>query len=215
MTLKPEMLASLACPQCRGGLSLGDEGLLLCPRCVLGYPVVDGVPQLRISEARAIGANGQVAPRYMVAILNVEDGPDTGKSCQLSRGTCVALGRLLDDAHSTQIFNVDFTMSLDDTTKKLVGSYLARTSGKKTSAPAVSREAGDLSGYQRLPDLVLKDAAVSRLHAMIFHDDNGLGVLDLISRNGTFVNGREVEATLLKNGDEVMLGATRIRITLN
>jgi pSer/pThr/pTyr-binding forkhead associated (FHA) protein len=45
---------------------------------------------------------------------------------------------------------------------------------------------------------------------MIFYDDAGVGILDLVSKNGTFVNGEEVESRILVGGDTIEIGECRI-----
>lgn len=62
-------------------------------------------------------------------------------------------------------------------------------------------------------DVVLADPDVSRRHAMIRAIDGALGVEDVGSRNGTFVNGSQISgATVLKVGDEVRFGNTVWRV---
>ena len=54
--LAPWLLELLACPQCRSGLSLQENGTVLrCARCALGYPIRDGIPVLLVSEASREG----------------------------------------------------------------------------------------------------------------------------------------------------------------
>lgn len=62
-------------------------------------------------------------------------------------------------------------------------------------------------------DFVLKDRWVSRSHAMLQRMDNGeFFLIDLGSRNGSFVNGRRVTIPIrLRNGDELVLGQTEFR----
>lgn len=70
----------------------------------------------------------------------------------------------------------------------------------------------NLGGFLRGNDIPLKDIAISRLHAMLFYDESGtIGILDLVSKNGTFVNGAEVESKILKKGDLITVGGTKIR----
>ncbi len=58
-------------------------------------------------------------------------------------------------------------------------------------------------------DLVLKDLNVSRTHAAIVRQADGVFVLDAGGKNGTFVNDRRIgEATRLSPGDRVRLGST-------
>jgi pSer/pThr/pTyr-binding forkhead associated (FHA) protein len=52
-------------------------------------------------------------------------------------------------------------------------------------------------------DIVLADAEVSRRHARLLVDRDGIVVEDLGSNNGTFVAGRQVQARPLRDGDVV------------
>lgn len=58
----------------------------------------------------------------------------------------------------------------------------------------------------------LVDAGISRAHAQIERVQARLGVRDLGSRNGTFVNGEPITRRLLAPGDEIRIGQTRLRI---
>jgi hypothetical protein len=61
--------------------------------------------------------------------------------------------------------------------------------------------------------LVLGDGQVSRLHARVDLEAGELCVRDLGSRNGTWVNARPIgEAQPVRPGDEIDVGATRIRL---
>ena len=60
--------------------------------------------------------------------------------------------------------------------------------------------------------LVLDDMLVSRRHVVITAEDEGLLLRDLGSRNGTFVNGRRVEQTLLHEGDRIGIGASTFEV---
>ena len=47
-----ELLEILACPKCKGGLSLDSEANeLRCCACMLAYRIDDGIPVLMIEEA--------------------------------------------------------------------------------------------------------------------------------------------------------------------
>jgi len=57
------------------------------------------------------------------------------------------------------------------------------------------------------------DTSVSRRHAQLRFQDDGLIIEDLGSANGTLVNGRPIsEPTLIQDGDEVTLGETILRV---
>ncbi|MGH9803137.1 MAG: FHA domain-containing protein, partial [Blastocatellia bacterium] len=70
------------------------------------------------------------------------------------------------------------------------------------------------TGYNRIGanpvcDIVLADETVSGSHAIIVYREGRFLIKDDLSRNGTFVNGREIsEAHALQNYDEVRLGNT-------
>ena len=52
MTLSPQLLAILVCPKCKGELEYREaESSLVCPRCMLRYPVRDDIPIMLLDEA--------------------------------------------------------------------------------------------------------------------------------------------------------------------
>jgi hypothetical protein len=65
----------------------------------------------------------------------------------------------------------------------------------------------------RMPecDVALSDPNVSRRHAEVRRQGTGFVVVDLGSTNGTRVNGAQVKERLLSNGDEITVGATKLR----
>ena len=51
-TLSPQLLETLACPQCKGALAYRDaEPQLTCAACKLGFVIRHGVPVLLVDEA--------------------------------------------------------------------------------------------------------------------------------------------------------------------
>jgi pSer/pThr/pTyr-binding forkhead associated (FHA) protein len=59
--------------------------------------------------------------------------------------------------------------------------------------------------------IVLQDASASRTHARIDCGADRYVLTDCGSKNGTFVNGKRVQAHILVDGDEVVLGDTELR----
>jgi len=58
-----------------------------------------------------------------------------------------------------------------------------------------------------------EDEFLSKAHAKIVVENNGaLRLVDLGSRNGTFVNGKRITETALVAGDEIRIGHTVIRV---
>ncbi len=56
MGINKELLDILACPKCKGDLTLTDaEDGLNCQACKLRYPIRDDIPVMLIDEAEAIG----------------------------------------------------------------------------------------------------------------------------------------------------------------
>ncbi len=68
-----------------------------------------------------------------------------------------------------------------------------------------------LIGRSRQCDLFLTDANVSRRHAELRQRGNDYLIVDLDSTNGVEVNGQKVKTKVLKNGDLLTIGTTRVR----
>lgn len=64
-------------------------------------------------------------------------------------------------------------------------------------------------------NIILKDDGVSRSHAkFLVYDDKKAHLVDLESTNGTFVNGRRIDAVELSEGDRIQIGPdVVIRVT--
>jgi hypothetical protein len=67
-----------------------------------------------------------------------------------------------------------------------------------------------LVGRHRQNDVVIGDPKVSSFHARFERAGAEFVVIDLKSRNGTFVNKQRIERCVLRPGDVVRIGATRI-----
>jgi pSer/pThr/pTyr-binding forkhead associated (FHA) protein len=61
-------------------------------------------------------------------------------------------------------------------------------------------------------DFVVDAALVSRVHCRFTLDDRGLGIEDLGSTNGTWVNGRRIDRAPLQAGDTIRVG--RVEFTV-
>ncbi len=59
-------------------------------------------------------------------------------------------------------------------------------------------------------DVVLDDPEAGRRHAQIRRGPDGYQLTDLDSRNGTRINGRSVTRQILRQGDTIEIGATRL-----
>jgi pSer/pThr/pTyr-binding forkhead associated (FHA) protein len=85
------------------------------------------------------------------------------------------------------------------------GKYLAYEESGRHVVVAISREWTRI-GRSMAADLRFDDATVSRRHALVVNQAEGVRVLDDRSLNGIYVNGRRVEWSPLVDGDEVSIG---------
>jgi DNA-directed RNA polymerase subunit RPC12/RpoP len=90
------------------------------------------------------------------------------------------------------------------------GQYLAYSDpGDDVVAFALQREWTRI-GRSLAADVRFDDPTVSRRHALIVRQPDGLRVLDDRSLNGVFVNGERVEWSTLADGDEIVIGRHRL-----
>jgi predicted RNA-binding Zn-ribbon protein involved in translation (DUF1610 family) len=85
------------------------------------------------------------------------------------------------------------------------GQYVAYQSDDDVVAYLLEREWTRI-GRSLAADIRFDDPTVSRRHALIVRQPDGLRVLDDRSLNGVFVNGERVEWSTLADGDEVVIG---------
>ena len=69
-----------------------------------------------------------------------------------------------------------------------------------------------LIGRSDLGDIVIRDQFVSNQHALLIRDRNAIVLVDLKSRNGTFVNSRRVQGKVLLHNDIVSIGDHRLKM---
>ena len=90
------------------------------------------------------------------------------------------------------------------------GEYLAYEDGETLKTVALTREWTRI-GRSLAADVRFDDPTVSRRHALIVRQADGVRVLDDRSLNGVFVNGSRIEWKVLKDGDEILVGRYRLR----
>ena len=89
------------------------------------------------------------------------------------------------------------------------GEYLCYEDGEETRIVPLAREWTRI-GRSLAADLRFDDPTVSRRHALLVRQPDGVRVLDDHSLNGVFVNGERVEGKLLRDGDEIVVGRYRL-----
>jgi predicted RNA-binding Zn-ribbon protein involved in translation (DUF1610 family) len=86
------------------------------------------------------------------------------------------------------------------------GQYLGYRSGAGEIVHFTLRREWTRIGRSLAADIRFDDPTVSRRHALIVRQPDGLRVLDDRSLNGVFVNGERVEWSTLADGDEIVIG---------
>jgi len=90
------------------------------------------------------------------------------------------------------------------------GEYLCYEDGKELRTVALTREWTRI-GRSLAADVRFDDPTVSRRHALIVRQPDGVHLLDDRSLNGVFVNGARVDGKTLEDGDEIIVGRYRLR----
>ena len=125
------------------------------------------------------------------------EGPERGMRYAVEQGAYRVIGRAYDDSTTTLRVTPEGDRALDTDQSQVVDALL-RTRPRGTA--------------RRGADIVVRDASVSRTHALVFVDTAIVTVADLVSTNGTKVNGAMVRDVQLKPGDVIHLGKTKLRI---
>ena len=89
------------------------------------------------------------------------------------------------------------------------GQYLAYEEDDRLVVVPIAREWTRI-GRSLAADVRFDDPTVSRRHALIVRQPDGVRVLDDRSLNGVFVNGERVEWRELSDGDEIVVGRYRL-----
>jgi len=90
------------------------------------------------------------------------------------------------------------------------GRYLVFRDAGNTRTVAVPGTSMRI-GRSLSAELRFEDPTVSRRHAVLLIEEQGVRVLDDRSLNGVFVNGDRVVSHVLADGDEIVIGRYRLR----
>jgi len=120
----------------------------------------------------------------------------------------------------TQVFEVSEI-------NKMIAKEILESRSEKANMPALIGISNDVVGQQyifrkdkieigRRPtsDIVLDEASVSSMHAQIIGDEGAWRVLNLLSSNGTFVNGEKVVDQQIVPGDMVAFAGSEFVFSL-
>jgi pSer/pThr/pTyr-binding forkhead associated (FHA) protein len=89
------------------------------------------------------------------------------------------------------------------------GEYLCYEDAGEHRTVALTREWTRV-GRSLAADVRFDDPTVSRRHALIVRQPDGVRLLDDRSLNGVFVNGARVDGRVLQDGDEIIVGRYRL-----
>lgn len=89
------------------------------------------------------------------------------------------------------------------------GEYLVYEESGVWHTVALMREWTRI-GRSLAADVRFDDPTVSRRHALVVRQPDGVRVLDDRSLNGVFVNGARIEGRTLRDGDEILVGRYRL-----
>jgi len=132
-------------------------------------------------------------------------GRDFVRASLFSAGRPQAHGTTLAD-HRSPIARKTW---LEEARERIVatqpGEYLAYEESGELRTVALTREWTRI-GRSLAADVRFDDPTVSRRHALIVRQPDGVRVLDDRSLNGVFVNGARVDGQVLKDGDEILVG---------
>ncbi len=108
------------------------------------------------------------------------------------------------------LVSTDAKLSYKDVVKPTI-AQLTITTGEDAGLMFPLTESEYLIGRQRDNQISLADLGVSGHHVRIYRGPDGYAIEDLKSRNGTWLNGARSFHALLKNGDQIRIGATEMR----
>jgi DNA-binding CsgD family transcriptional regulator len=108
---------------------------------------------------------------------------------------------------------VTTTEYAEDERTELGTPFLERVRGAPAGPPHRLGAGTFVIGREPTVEVVLDVDGVSRKHARVTVEPSGVArVIDLSSRNGTFLNGRRIEDAPLRDGDELRVGPVMLRL---
>ena len=142
-------------------------------------------------------------------VFVVVEGSDQGRRFAFTPGSFRVIGRQEGVITGTHAVARSAIRRLEDEDHDKMGQHLARR-----ATPGLYGARGATADFDRDDDIDLIDDAVSQTHAIVFCDDAGLSIVDVASKNGTWVNGDRVHESTLVDGDLVRVGETRLSMKL-
>lgn len=142
--------------------------------------------------------------------------PECGFQNPEASNYCSRCGALLTTdtgSETTMSFDIDDAGEEVDllTALGITGPALVvRTGGGMAGQSFQPGEGRTLIGRSPECDVFLDDVTVSRRHAELLREGDAFSIRDLGSLNGTYVNRKRIESTVLEDDDEVQIGKYRL-----
>ncbi len=201
---------------------VGDEGY----RAVIDAPNMSQVADRVVGEFKLQPLTARESLIYLYARLQALgiEHPDTVFETDVCRSLHAATegwpGKLDEVAEAVAAradeFPIELDVALADTRHEgteddLVPELIVSYDGSVTARVRLVRDRY-IVGRSDLSDIVLGNRFVSKHHALLVKSEYGLIIVDMKSRNGTFVNSARVMNRILENNDVVSLGDYRIKV---
>ena len=179
----------------------------------------DELATLQILHNLVLAKFVAVAPPMPIPVAETSVGADPRGTGKLQDGKPVApappvevefgaVVRPRPEDDTREIVTPKAVQYLGHVGKVTVSRLTLVVAGKETSFP-LTRDTYTL-GRHRNNDVVISDPKVSSFHARLDRSPEGFRLVDLKSRNGSYVNGERIESVELNTGDEVRLGTALI-----
>ena len=142
--------------------------------------------------------------------------PECGFQNPEASNYCSRCGALLKTdagAETTMSFDMDDDGDEVDLLESLGikgPALVVRSGGGMAGQSFQPNDGRTLIGRSPECEIFLDDVTVSRRHAELVRDGDTFSIRDLGSLNGTYVNRRRIESTVLENGDELQIGKYRL-----
>lgn len=224
--LSQEYFEALSCPACGvRRLLLTKEKIIICQSCLNGYKIQGDVPNFRLEFAISFRKKIKEQICGVNVLFTLLTGGQKNQSCAVKIGHCVVFGRLVkkDDVEDLTVVSKPPSVvaynQIDPESYRVIEQFMTHRKGfsggqNQTEASLFDlQNRNHLGSFVRDPDFLVDDASVSRTHAVVYQDEKGVHLLDLVSKNGSFVNGKEVEQQGLKDNDIINLGQASVRVS--
>jgi pSer/pThr/pTyr-binding forkhead associated (FHA) protein len=150
---------------------------------------------------------------YVVTLAGEDTLPDCPGcgSTSFARASLFGAGRFTQQAPAPLGVEGDRDAWLSRAREQIAepGEHLAYEDGGRILTVPLTREWTRI-GRSLAADVRFDDPTVSRRHALIVRQPDGVRVLDDRSLNGVFVNGERVDWRGLRDGDEILVGRYRL-----